>query len=285
MAEEGTAGGNFDLLFTENESNNERLWGAPNDSPYVKDSINDYIVHGRHEAVNPNKEGTKAAAHFHANIQPGDSFSVQMRFSDQNHDQPFADFNDTFQMRILEADEFYDAVHHPDMSDEAKMIQRQAFAGLMWTKQFYHYGIELWLDGDPGQPQPPESRQNGRNSDWTHLYNLDVISMPDKWEYPWYAAWDLAFHTLPIALIDPEWAKRQLILMLREWYMHPNGQIPAYEWAFVDVNPPRSCLGRLAGVQDCAKCDRQGRHRIPRTRLSQTAPQLHLVGQPQRRRR
>ncbi|MFZ0548928.1 MAG: hypothetical protein WAM60_26000 [Candidatus Promineifilaceae bacterium] len=226
------------LLFTENESNTERLWSVPNSSPYVKDSINDYIVHGRTDRVNPANEGTKAAAHFQATVQPGDSFTVQLRFSSENHDQPFADFNDIFQKRIEEADEFYAAVHHTDMSKEAKMIQRQAFAGLLWTKQFYHYGVELWLDGDPGQPEPPESRKHGRNSDWTHLYNLDVLSMPDKWEYPWFAAWDLAFHTLPLALVDPEWAKRQLILLLREWYMHPNGQIPAYEWAFGDVNPP-----------------------------------------------
>jgi hypothetical protein len=226
------------LLFTENESNNQRLWGVPNDSPYVKDSINDYIIHQRHDAINPAKEGSKVAAHFQATVQPGDAFTVQLRFSDQNHDRPFADFDDLMQMRLLEADEFYEAVHHPHMTAEAKMIQRQAFAGLLWSKQFYHYGIELWLDGDPDQPKPPESRRNGRNADWTHLYNLDILSMPDKWEYPWYAAWDLAFHTLPIAQIDPEWAKRQLILMLREWYMHPNGQIPAYEWAFGDVNPP-----------------------------------------------
>ncbi len=231
------------LLFTENESNHERLWGGRNGSPYVKDSINDYVVSGRRSGLNPNREGTKVAAHFQAIIEPGDSYSVELRFSDVDHDEPFADFDEVMARRIDEADEFYAAVHQPTvhqmaMSDEAKMVQRQAFAGLMWTKQFYHYGLELWLEGDPGQPKPPESRKNGRNSDWTHLYNLDVISMPDKWEYPWYAAWDLAFHTLPIAMIDPEWAKRQLILMLREWYMHPNGQIPAYEWAFGDVNPP-----------------------------------------------
>ena len=229
---------NVPLLFTENDTNYERLFGSPNAAPYVKDSINDAVVHGRMDRVNPEGKGTKVAAHFKAVLQPGETFTVRVRFTKQENGAPFSDFETIFAQRIQEADEFYATVQRPDLSDDERNVSRQAFAGLMWSKQFYHYGIQLWQDGDPGQPKPPEARRHGRNAHWQHLYNLDVISMPDKWEYPWYAAWDLAFHMLPVAMIDPEWAKRQLILMLREWYMHPNGQIPAYEWAFGDVNPP-----------------------------------------------
>ncbi len=226
------------LLFTENDTNTERLFGVPNSSPYVKDGINEAVVYGRADRVNPASQGTKAAAHFKVVVPPGENYSVFMRFTNRENRSPFADFDAIFDQRIQEADEFYSTVQNPDLSDDERQVQRQAFAGLMWSKQFYHYGVELWLDGDPAGPPPPASRKHGRNSDWNHLYNLDVLSMPDKWEYPWFAAWDLAFHCLPLALIDPEWAKRQLILLLREWYMHPNGQIPAYEWAFGDVNPP-----------------------------------------------
>jgi hypothetical protein len=226
------------LLFTENETNSERLFGTSNATPYVKDGINDAIIHGLADRVNPELVGTKVAAHYCRIVPPGGTFTVRLRFADKAHDYPFRDFEPTFEQRISEANEFYAAIHRPGLSDEERQVQRQALAGLMWSKQFYHYSVELWLEGDPSQPTPPKSRKQGRNADWTHLYNLDVVSMPDKWEYPWYAAWDLAFHTLPIALIDPEWAKRQLILMLREWYMHPNGQLPAYEWELGDVNPP-----------------------------------------------
>ena len=231
------------LLLTENETNYERLFDTPNPSPYVKDGINDTVVNGELERVNPKKKGTKAAAHFHTNLATGETFNVQVRFSDREQDNPFEGFDNIFTQRIQEADEFYATIQNPDLTADERNVQRQAFAGLMWSKQFYHYGVEMWLDGDPVGPPPPEVRKRGRNKGWTHLYNLDVISMPDKWEYPWYAAWDLAFHTLPIAMIDPEWAKRQIILMLREWYMHPNGQIPAYEWAFGDVNPPVHAWG------------------------------------------
>lgn len=226
------------LLFTENESNAWRLWGAENKNPYVKDAFHEAVVNGRSEAVNPAQTGTKTAAHLTAVIPPGASFTVQVRFTPRKNNKPFSDFETVFAQRQQEADEFYTTIHKPGLSDDERRVQRQAFAGMLWSKQFYHYGVQLWLDGDPGSPPPPHSRKNGRNKEWTHLYNLDVISMPDKWEYPWYAAWDLAFHALPLALVDPEWAKRQLVLMLREWYMHPNGQIPAYEWAFGDVNPP-----------------------------------------------
>ncbi len=227
-----------ELLFTENETNGERLYDWPNGTPYVKDSINDAVVDGLTDRVNPDRKGSKAAAHYNTTLAPGESFIVATRFSDRPHDDPFVDFDPVFEQRIEEADAFYATVQKPGLRDDERRVQRQAFAGLMWTKQFYHYSVELWLDGDPDMPPPPERRKSGRNSDWGHLYNLDIISMPDKWEYPWFAAWDLAFHCLPIAMIDPDWAKRQLILMLRERYMHPNGQIPAYEWAFGDVNPP-----------------------------------------------
>ena len=226
------------FLFTENETNSERLFSLPNASRYVKDGINDAIVNGLMDRVNPERRGTKVAAHFHTTVAPGETYVVYSRFSDVPIENPFSDFESIFEQRTKEADDFYAAVQRFDLTEDERRVQRQAFAGLMWTKQFYHYSVELWLKGDPSGPPPPESRATVRNRHWTHLYNLDVISMPDKWEYPWYAAWDLAFHTLPIAMIDPEWAKRQLILMLREWYMHPNGQIPAYEWAFGDVNPP-----------------------------------------------
>ncbi len=226
------------LLFTENETNVARLFGAPNRSPFVKDGIHEAVVHGRADAVNPAQVGSKVAAHFQAVVPPGESFTVQVRFSDRPAEAPFADFAAVFSQRIAEADEFYAAIAGPHLSADERLVQRQALAGITWSKQFYHYSVARWLDGDPGQPQPPAERRGGRNAEWRHLYALDVLSMPDKWEYPWFAAWDLAFHAVPIAMLDPEWAKRQLILLLREWYMHPNGQIPGYEWKFSDVNPP-----------------------------------------------
>jgi hypothetical protein len=226
------------LLFTDNDTNSKRLFGVQNSSPYVKDGINDVVVHGQLERVNPAQRGSKAAAHFRLVVQPEEARSVYVRFTDHENNSPFADFDSIFEQRIQEADDFYAAVQNPALRDDERRVQRQAFAGLQWSKQFYHYGVDLWLNGDPAGPTPSASRKQGRNSDWSHLYNLDVLSMPDKWEYPWFAAWDLAFHCIPLAMIDPEFAKRQLILLLREWYMHPNGQVPAYEWSFSDVNPP-----------------------------------------------
>lgn len=229
-----------ELLFTENETNFERLFGAPSASPYVKDGINDYVVSGKEAAVNPNHTGTKSAAHYVLTVPPGKSVTVKLRLTDEpGMEAPFgADFEDIFQNRIAEADEFYTRISPHEMPDDLRKVQRQAFAGMLWTKQFYYYVINDWLKGDPAYPPPPESRKTGRNYKWIHLYNDDVLSMPDTWEYPWFASWDLAFHTVNMALIDPEFAKRQLVLLTREWYMHPNGQIPAYEWAFGDVNPP-----------------------------------------------
>jgi hypothetical protein len=229
---------NQQLLFTENESNKERLWGVPNESCYVKDAFHEAIISGDSAKVNPDRVGSKAAAHYHLAIGRGRTTVLQLRLTDQYLVKPFEDFDDIFKARIDEANKFYQAVQAEGLSDDVRSIQRQAFAGLLWSKQWYHYDVETWLKGDPAGPTPPSERWQGRNSQWFHLNNQDIISMPDKWEYPWFAAWDLAFHCIPLAMIDPTFAKRQLILILREWYMHPNGQIPAFEWAFGNVNPP-----------------------------------------------
>jgi hypothetical protein len=229
------------LLFTDNVTNNERLFRAPSEGAYVKDAFHDYVIHGRPEAVNPAATGTKVAAHYVLNIPAQDSTTIELRLfaEEQAPREPFgADFDGLLAQRSREAEEFYERRIPPGTCDDDRRISRQAYAGLLWTKQFYHYVVEKWLDGDPGQPPPPASRRQGRNKDWGHLFNRDVISMPDKWEYPWYAAWDSAFHMIPMTEIDPQFAKAQLVLFLREWYMHPNGQLPAYEFALSDVNPP-----------------------------------------------
>lgn len=230
-----------EFLFTENETNNERLFNAKNSSPYVKDGINNYIVNGCRQSVNPAKTGTKASALYIADIPAGQSVTLRLRLSDKDLKKvknAFKTFEKIFKDRRDEADEFYTGIIPTSLSDDARNVQRQGLGGMLLSKQYYHYIVKEWLDGDPAMPKPPEERLKGRNHDWTQLYNADVISMPDKWEYPWYAAWDLAFHCIPLALVDSDFAKDQLILMLREWYMHPNGRIPAYEWAFGDVNPP-----------------------------------------------
>ncbi|MCU1286963.1 MAG: uncharacterized protein JWO13_3313 [Acidobacteriales bacterium] len=233
---------NPELLFTENETNAQRLFNAANASPYVKDAFHEYVVNGNRAAVNPAQVGTKAAALYELKVAAGASATVRLRLTDANPaaaGDPFgAEFGKKFTLRKKEADDFYATVIPPQLSDDAKNVMRQSMAGMLWSKQFYHYEVKRWLDGDPGQPTPPPERKQGRNHEWKHLYNSDVLSMPDKWEYPWYAAWDLAFHCITLALVDSDFAKEQLVLMLREWYMHPNGQLPAYEWAFGDVNPP-----------------------------------------------
>ncbi len=230
-----------ELLFTENDTNTQRLFNAPNTTPYVKDAFNDYVVSGNHSAVNPEKTGTKAAANYSLTIAPGETATIRLRLTDKTLKKTaavFGDFDRLFDNRMREADAFYNTVIPTDLSDDARLVMRQSMGGLLWSKQFYHYVVEQWLDGDASNPPPPTERKKGRNHEWKHLYNADVISMPDKWEYPWYAAWDLAFHCVPLALVDSEFSKEQLVLMLREWYMHPNGQLPAYEWALGDVNPP-----------------------------------------------
>jgi Glycosyl hydrolase family 63 C-terminal domain len=227
-----------ELLFTENETNSERLFGVKNASPYVKDGFNRYVVEGVKDAVNSNLIGTKAAAHYQLSVGAGETRILKLRLCEvANLTQPLgSEFDVIWQQRQQEADEFYQHLSPFALSEDMRNVQRQAFAGMLWSKQFYNYVVEEWLEGDPAGP-PPERRFQ-RNQEWKHLFNDDILSMPDKWEYPWFAAWDLAFHTIPLAMIDPEFAKRQLDRLTREWYMHPNGQLPAYEWAFSDVNPP-----------------------------------------------
>ncbi len=269
-----------ELLFTNNETNTQRLFGAPNASPYVKDGINNYVVNGERTAVNPAKTGTQMAAHYTRTIEPGATEVIRLRLCQVNSRfpsqaaqapspqaqvsrpqaltpeskttipplpttneeltdfKPFADFDEIFKARQQENEQFYNELQPVSLSDDERRVQRQALAGMLWSKQFYHYIVEQWLKGDPTQPPPPRERLHARNWEWRHLYNERVMSMPDKWEYPWYAAWDLAFHCIPLALVDSYFSKSQLDILMREWYQHPNGAVPAYEWAFGDVNPP-----------------------------------------------
>jgi len=237
-----TAGGSGPhWLFTDNHTNNQRLYQSGNQSRYVKDAFHAYVIQGQTDAVNAAATGTKAAAHYVLNIAAGAAAIVDLRLSaaEEMPAEPFGgDFDRVLADRAAEADAFYRDCIPPTASADDRRISRQAFAGLLWTKQFYHYVVDQWLEGDAGQPPPAAGRRNGRNHDWGHVYNSDVVSMPDKWEYPWYAVWDSAFHMIPMAEIDPEFAKEQLLLFLREWYTHPNGQLPAYEFDFSDVDPP-----------------------------------------------
>ncbi|MFZ0471451.1 MAG: hypothetical protein WAL94_02435, partial [Bacteroidales bacterium] len=234
--------GDVPLLFTENETNHEMLFpGQKNESPYVKDGINDYVIQGNKEAVNPEKLGTKVAAHYQVNIGAGMSSVINLRLTNKSltgADKVFGDeFNQVFTGRLREADEFYNAVTPPSVSKDEANVMRQAIAGMLWSKQFFFFDGDNWLDEHNSNPLH-KGFHNARNSDWYHMLNSDIISMPDKWEYPWYAAWDLAFHTLPLSIVDPDFAKSQMDLMLNSLYLHPNGQMPAYEWNFSDVNPP-----------------------------------------------
>jgi Mannosylglycerate hydrolase MGH1-like glycoside hydrolase domain/Glycosyl hydrolase family 63 C-terminal domain len=255
------------LLFTENETNFVKLFNSRDRVSYTKDGFHEYIIHGNKSAVNPETTGTKMGAYYPCQLAPGEVVTLKFRLTDvdplgsMNTDSPMGEFGSgpgerergpdvpetddfaagfegMFQKRMKEADEFYDTRIPKRLSPDSRMVMRQAYAGMLWCKQFYHYDVKTWLEGDPAGPKPPVERLQGRNKEWTHLYNDDVLSMPDKWEYPWYAAWDLAFHCIPLAIIDADFAKEQLVLLLREWYMHPNGQLPAYEWALGDVNPP-----------------------------------------------
>jgi hypothetical protein len=227
-----------EILFCENETNFERLYNSPNPTQYTKDGINDYIVNKRKGAVNPNHIGTKASVKYDDIIPANGKKVYRMRFTNQTPSDAFADFDTIFQKRLDEADEFYASLQKGIEEEKLRSVQRQAYAGMLWTKQWYYYNVFEWIKGDPSMPKPNLNRKHGRNSSWKHLYTSNILSMPDKWEYPWFAAWDLAFHTLPLARLDPDFAKRQLSVILREYYMHPNGQIPAYEWSFSDVNPP-----------------------------------------------
>ncbi len=260
-------GGDPQMLFTENETNFERIFNTKSPTPYVKDAFHEFLINKKQAAVNPANTGTKMAAYYPLALGPGESATLKLRLTDMeplgqldddDHKEggmtspaqaerganvPAADdfgaaFDNVFTLREKEADDFFASRCPKDISDDARSVMRQALSGMLWSKQFYHYDVLTWLTGDPAQPTPPAERWHGRNKDWTQLYNDDVVSMPDKWEYPWYAAWDLAFHCVSLAIVDPDFAKDQLVLLLREWYMNPNGQLPAYEWALGDVNPP-----------------------------------------------
>ncbi len=230
--------GDPEFLFCENETNVRRLWGMKAPGEYFKDGINDYIVNGDREAVNPARLGSKLAAHYRLALPGRGDARLRVRLAPEGANPGFDDFRHILRRRRAEADEFYDTLQQDIDDRDTRLVQRQAFAGMLWTKQFYYFDVPEWLDGDPLQPKPPESRRHGRNAQWRHLNNADIVSMPDKWEYPWYAAWDLAFHCVTLANLDPGYAKNQLVLLTRDWYMHPNGELPAYEWAFGDVNPP-----------------------------------------------
>jgi hypothetical protein len=227
-----------ELLFCDNETNGARIYGLPAAGGHFKDAVEEYVIHGKTAAINPDRIGTKAVLHYPAVVPAQQSRRIRLRLTSKYNDTPFDGFEAMFARRCQEADQFYDSLVAVAKSPEERHVQRQAFAGMIWSKQFYYYDVPQWLHGDPAMPTPPEQRLHGRNCDWMHLNNADVISMPDKWEYPWYASWDLAFHCVPLAMIDSEFAKRQLLLLTKEWYMHPNGELPAYEWAFGDVNPP-----------------------------------------------
>ncbi len=230
--------GSPELLFTENESNAQRLWGQPNPSPYVKDAFHRHVVHGERDAVNPAKKGTKAAAHYVLDVPGGGSQTIRLRLAAAAPKDGFGDFDQVFTNRIADADEFYARITPRALGEDVRRVHRQALAGMLWSKQYYYFDLEQWLREHKSHPLAETARQGVRNTEWFHMLNADIISMPDKWEYPWYAAWDLAFHTTSLALVDFDFAKEQLLLMLRNLYSHPNGQIPAYEWNFSDVNPP-----------------------------------------------
>jgi hypothetical protein len=232
------AEGAAEWLFCDNNTNTERLFQASSPEQFFKDGINCYLVEGQKNAVNPAQAGTKAAAHYQLTLAAGSSQQLCLRIGPAGLAEPFADFAAIMQQRQAEADEFYAEIQHDITDADARLVQRQAFAGMLWSKQFYHYNVARWLAGDPAQPAPPPERLHGRNADWKSLDNTDIISMPDTWEYPWYAAWDLAFHCISLSQVDPAFAKNQLRLLCLDWYMHPNGQLPAYEWRLEDVNPP-----------------------------------------------
>ena len=239
--EDAPGGVKPELLFAENDTNTKVVFGGQDETPYLKDSFHRRVVHGDTAAVNPAQIGTKAAAWYRLKLRAGESLQLRFRLSPSS--EPGAgrldqEFDEVFALRQKESDEFYQAIAPAGVNAEELRVWRQAYAGLLHSQQFYHYVVKDWLDGDPAQPPPPPGRKEGRNSDWQHLFNRDVIAMPDKWEYPWYAAWDLAFHVVAMARVDPDFAQSQILLFLREWYMHPNGQLPAYEFAFGDVNPP-----------------------------------------------
>jgi hypothetical protein len=232
-----TCEGAAELLFTENETNTERLFHTPNRTPYVKDAFDTYLVHGKRDAVNPERTGTKAAAHYFLTVPAGKSATLRLRLREAGPADAFGDFDAVMQARRKEADEFYAAVIPSSLGADSANVMRQALAGMLWSKQFYYYDVDRWLEEHGADPFNPR-RRAPRNEHWHHMHNAHIISMPDKWEYPWYAAWDLAFHVLALTLVDPGFGKQQLDLIVGNQYLHPSGQLPAYEWNFGDVNPP-----------------------------------------------
>jgi hypothetical protein len=257
--------GNPELLFTENESNASRLWGQPNPSPYVKDAFHNYVISSNRSAVNPAKAGTKAAAHYCLEVPGGASKVVRLRLGAKRANDAFGTFDRTFASRLADADEFYDRITPASLSEDERRVHRQALAGMLWSKQYYYFDLDRWLDEHEAHPLMGTSRRDIRNTEWFHMLNSDVISMPDKWEYPWYAAWDLAFHTIALSLVDFDFAKDQLLLMLRNLYAHPNGQIPAYEWNFSDVNPPVHAWATLFLYNIEKELGRSDRHFLERS--------------------
>ncbi len=272
-------------LFCENETNTVRVFGTDPLTPYPKDGINDHVVSGA-QTVNPDPTGTKAAFHYTLTVPGHGTAELRLRLHrPQPAEEPAVEetprwagaaFDSTLAGREAEADEFYEALAPAGTAPEAMRVLRQACAGLVWSKQMYPYNVRRWLDGDPGTPPPPEARRHGRNAGWRHLDSFDVLAMPDPWEYPWFAAWDLGFHTVPWAHLDPAYAKYQLLVLLREWFMHPNGALPAYEWNFDDVNPPVHVMAALRVF----RIDGVARPRVPRARVPEAARQLHVVAQP-----
>ena len=269
------------LLFTENETNTERLFDTPNTCPHVKDAFHAFVVHGQADAVNPAQVGTKAAAHYLLDVGAGQSVTVRLCLTGSSQSRPFAAFEKTFEARRSEADEFY-RCHTPESaSEDAAQVIRQAFGGLFWTKQYFFFDVSMWLREHGVHPLHSPASVSTRNRHWFHMLNDDVISMPDKWEYPWYAAWDLAFHAVALTGVDPDFAKHQLSLMLKPRYQHSNGQLPAYEWNFGDVNPPVHAWATLVTVPHGAGEPRQRGPRVPQALLQQARRQLYVVGQPQ----
>ena len=280
--------GTVPLLFTENETNHAKVFGGTNASPFVKDGINDFIVHGHKDAVNPAQTGTKAAANYSLTVGAGETATIRLRLTQTGtvgRGNPFARFESIFTQRMREADEFYDNITPPAVkaTPDRALVMRQALAGMLWSKQYYYYDVYTWLkEHNVGPESTPAARNAIRNGSWFHMLNSDIMSMPDKWEYPWYAAWDLAFHVLPLASVDPDFAKAQLAVLLRNEYLHPNGQVPAYEWNFGDVNPPVHAYAAIQlYLQEKQTQSRQGRHCLPQGRIRETLAEPHLVGQPQ----
>ncbi len=278
----GPDGSDATLLFCENDTNDERLYGSPGTTPYPKDGINDHVVHGA-DTVNPARRGTKAAAWYRCAIPAGETVELRLRLRPRGSGPTApaalgADATRIAEQRRREADDFYAELTPAGTAPESAEVMRQAFAGMLWSKQLYAYDIERWLAGDPTQPAPPASRRSGRNSRWTTFDAFDIMSMPDKWEYPWFAAWDMAFHCVALAHVDPAFAKYQLLLLCREWFQHPNGALPAYEWDFGDVNPPVQAWAAL----EVFVIDGAPRPGLPQHRLRQAARQLHVVGEPRR---